>query len=75
MPADSECIHELAPGTCSVCTGRCEETPAERDPAKLGRPFPARYPGRCAWGDEHISEGDIIRWAGGADYVCEECSQ
>jgi hypothetical protein len=72
MP-DAECIHDLAPGTCSTCTGRGEELPPERDRSALGVPFPARYPGRCAWGDERISEGDMIRAIGAADYVCEEC--
>ena len=27
----------------------------------MSRPFPARYPGRCASCDERIREGDIIR--------------
>lgn len=75
-PASEWCRHDMAPGTCSVCTGRGEPVPEEHDRSQLGSPFAARYPGRCAWGDERIEEGDLIRrdGRGGNGYVCDRCA-
>ena len=73
-PAAEWCIHEMVPGTCSVCTGRGEPVPEEHDKTALGSPFAARYPGRCAWGDERIQEGDMIRRDGDNGYICGRCS-
>ncbi len=59
---------------CSHCRGITEEVPEEHDKTTLGSPFAARYPGRCAWGDERIEEGDTIRRDGDRGYVCAGCS-
>lgn len=72
--ASEWCKHDLPPGTCSVCTGRGEEVPEEHDKSRLGAPFAARYPGQCAWCDERIEEGDIIRRDGDSGYVCAGCA-
>lgn len=67
-------VTDLLRLSCSHCTGRGEELPEECDKSRLGTPFAARYPGRCAWGDERIEEGDIIRRDGDSGYVCERCA-
>lgn len=75
-PAGEWCRHDLAPGTCSVCTGRGEPVAEEHDRSQLGSPFAARYPGSCAWCGDRFGEGDMIRrdGRGGNGYVCEGCA-
>jgi len=72
-PASEWCIHDLAPGTCSDCTGRGKEAPDERDPARFGPWFGARYPGHCAGCGEDFGAGDLIRADGGGGYLCDQC--
>lgn len=67
-------VTDLLRLSCSHCTGRGEEVPEEHDKSLLGAPFAARYPGRCAWGDERIEEGDMIRRDGDSGYVCAGCA-
>jgi hypothetical protein len=76
MTAATECIHDLDPASCSVCTGRGEETAPDRDVSALGRAFPARYPGRCGWCDKPFAaEHDRIRadTTTPGEYVCSRC--
>jgi hypothetical protein len=72
-PAAEWCIHELAPGTCSVCTGRGEEIESKPDPADFGPWFTSRYAGKCAGCGEQWPAGDRIRADGSGGYLCEPC--
>jgi hypothetical protein len=60
-PATEWCKHELAPGTCSVCTGRGEPAPEEHDKASLGHVFTARYAAPCGWCGERFQPGERVR--------------
>jgi hypothetical protein len=55
------CIHDLPPGTCSMCTGRGEEIPGKPDPSRRGPWFFGRYPGKCAGCGEQWPAGEEIR--------------
>jgi hypothetical protein len=73
-PASEWCIHDMPPGTCSMCTGRGEEVPEVRDKANLGYPLAARYPGKCGWCGDQFAEGEQIRRdRESGTYICEEC--
>lgn len=49
-----DCIHGLDPRTCSTCLhGPLVEEPEQVE----GRPFVARYSGRCCACEEPITEG------------------
>jgi hypothetical protein len=69
----SECIHELDPASCSVCSHRGEPVPGVLDPEALGPWFTARYSGRCSLGDEPFRQGDRIRADGEDGYLCARC--
>lgn len=68
-----ECIHELDPRMCSVCSGRDREPPA--DPANFGPWFSAAYPGRCSGCDKRTGTEDRIRADGEGGYLCEDCGR
>lgn len=71
-PAAEWCIHEMPPGTCSVCTGRGEEVP-DRSPSSPGPWITARYGGSCVECGTDIAPGDQIRSAGTNRWLCAEC--
>ncbi len=74
MTATEPCIHELAPASCSVCSGRDRE-PAERSGGgSTGPVFTARYPGRCSCCGEDFAAGDQIRADGDSGYCCDDCA-
>jgi hypothetical protein len=59
----ADCIHDLAPGSCSVCSGRTgDPPPAPGAPARApARATPAKYAGRCTgFCDGRIHPGDLI---------------
>lgn len=73
-PASEWCRHDMPPGSCSMCTGRGEEQPEERDKTALGHVFTARYPAPCGWCGDRFTAGERVRGdqVNGA-YVCERC--
>jgi hypothetical protein len=71
-----ECIHELDPQGCSVCTGRdAKPPPGVLDPSKSGPWFSARYPGPCSLCDEPFDEDDEIRADGEGGYLAGACGK
>lgn len=70
----AECIHDMAPGTCSVCTGRGEEGRDEREPSEFGPVFTACYAGHCVSCGEWFGKGAQIRSDGNAGrWLCAQC--
>lgn len=68
-----ECIHELDPRTCSVCSGRDREPPA--GPANFGPWFSSMYPGKCAGCGDEFGVRDRIRADGDGGYLCGSCGE
>jgi hypothetical protein len=66
------CKHDLAPGTCSDCTGRGEESQPER--GDTGPAFTARYGGKCSGCGDPFAAGEQIRADGtGHGYLHDGC--
>lgn len=65
----TQCVHEMAPGTCSYCTGRDGGEAAEAariaELRETWRGFRADYPGRCVGCGGSIAVGDPIKAARG----------
>jgi hypothetical protein len=71
-PAAEWCIHDLPPGTCSVCTGRGEEKPGQPD---FGPWITSRYAGQCAGCGERWPAGGRIRSDGSGGWLYESCGE
>ena len=72
----AECIHDLDPASCSMCSGRGEDGRVSLDPARFGPWFSAIYPGRCSGPcDGRIETEDRIRADGDGGYLCSDCGR
>ncbi len=71
----AECIHDLVPASCSVCSGRDREAAmSERpDPAGFGPWISARRHGKCAGCGEAVKPEDHIRSDGAGGWLCLAC--
>lgn len=73
--ADDECpLSELPASQCACPRHRGGTAPGDEPIETEGRPFLARYPGRCARCDHGIHEGDAIDpVVDGGGYVHVRC--
>lgn len=76
VAAPNPCIHDLDPGTCSLCKPRPKSPPPDEFDSLPLHGFEAQYHGRCQACGNTIYPGDmILRGEDASDgYIHEECA-